>query len=122
MGGFRLPEIEELKGLLPILSTDPPVDPEGFTATPIDVFWSATEAGRGTAMVLRFSTASAATSVVTAQNRVRCVLREASVEGARTRAGQRSSFEGERTCPICNTRPRGHRFTLPVQFPDIGEA
>jgi tRNA A-37 threonylcarbamoyl transferase component Bud32 len=72
-GGFRLPEIEELRGLVPIFSTDPPIDPEGFTATPIDVFWSATEAGRGAAMVMRFSTASSSTSVVTAQNRVRCV-------------------------------------------------
>ena len=72
-GGFRLPEIEELQGLMPIFAVTPPVDAEGFTATPIDVFWSATEAGAGAAMVMHFSKAHAASSVVTAQNRVRCV-------------------------------------------------
>ena len=72
-GGYHLPEIEELRSLIAILNAVPPLDPENFTAEPIDVFWSASPAGPGAAMVVHFSKAHSASSVVSARNRVRCV-------------------------------------------------
>jgi eukaryotic-like serine/threonine-protein kinase len=71
-GGFRLPDIDELSGLVPITKASPPADPS-FTTTPADVFWSSSPAGRGAAMVIHFSTGKRGTSVVSGLNRVRCV-------------------------------------------------
>jgi serine/threonine-protein kinase len=71
--GYRLPEVEELTALLAVAAADPPIDAANFSTTPIDVFWSATAAGPGAAMVVRFSEGRRGTSVITAQNRVRCV-------------------------------------------------
>jgi hypothetical protein len=65
--------VDELKALLAVAVADPPLDAANFSATPIDVFWSTTAAGPGAAMVVRFSEGRRGTSVITAQNRVRCV-------------------------------------------------
>jgi hypothetical protein len=70
--GFRLPDIDELAGLVPLTRVSPPADPS-FTATPADVYWSSSPAGRGAAMVVHFSTGKRGTSVVSGLNRVRCV-------------------------------------------------
>jgi eukaryotic-like serine/threonine-protein kinase len=71
--GFRLPEADELAGLLAIKAVSPPVDPAGFPATAVDVFWSGSTAGQGAASVVHFSTGRRATSVISEKNRVRCV-------------------------------------------------
>jgi eukaryotic-like serine/threonine-protein kinase len=70
--GFRLPELEELSGLLPV-TAPPAVDPVGFTATPLDVYWSAKQAGPSSAMVVRFSDGKQWSNVISTPNRVRCV-------------------------------------------------
>jgi hypothetical protein len=72
-GGFRLPEASELVGLLAILDVAPPVDPVAFSTTPVDVFWSASTAGGGAAVVVHFSTGRQGTSSMSGRNRVRCV-------------------------------------------------
>jgi eukaryotic-like serine/threonine-protein kinase len=72
-GGFRLPEVDELTGLLAITAVSPPVDPVSFSTTAVDVFWSASAAGPGAASVVHFSTGGRGTSVISERNRVRCV-------------------------------------------------
>ena len=71
--GFRLPEAEELSGLLAVTATTPPLDPASFPTAAVDVFWSATAAGPGAAAVVHFSTGLRGTSVISGRNRVRCV-------------------------------------------------
>jgi hypothetical protein len=71
--GMRLPGIEELRSLFAVTALDPPLDPENFGTSPVDVFWSDTENGDGTAMVARFSTLTTGPSVISARNRARCV-------------------------------------------------
>jgi hypothetical protein len=72
-GGLRLPQIEELAGLVAFTSALPPRDAVNFPTTPADVFWSASAAGPGAASVVHFSTGRRATSVISGYNRVRCV-------------------------------------------------
>jgi hypothetical protein len=72
-GGFRLPDITELEGLLAVYELSPPLDAASFTATPVDVFWSSTQPSTGVAAVMHFSTGRRATSVTSGRNRVRCV-------------------------------------------------
>lgn len=72
-GGYRLPTAEELKSLVQVTTTSPPLDPESFPTSAIDVFWSGTNAGPGAAWAVHFSTGRTAESVVSARNRVRCV-------------------------------------------------
>ena len=72
-GGLRLPEIDELAGLVAVTREKPPKDPANFSTTPVDVFWSASAAGRGAAAVVHFSTGRRGTSVISGLNRVRCV-------------------------------------------------
>ncbi len=71
--GYRLPEVEELVGLLAVKAVKPALDPAGFPATAVDVFWSGSQAGPGAASVVHFSTGRRATSVISEKNRVRCV-------------------------------------------------
>ena len=73
--GFRLPEVDELQGLLAVTTREPPLDPGAFSTAAVDVFWSGARApeGSGAAWVVRFSDGRRATSVVSAKNRVRCV-------------------------------------------------
>jgi eukaryotic-like serine/threonine-protein kinase len=72
-GGFRLPEVDELIGLLAVRATTPPLDPASFPTAAVDVFWSASAAGPGAAAVVHFSTGLRGTSVISERNRVRCV-------------------------------------------------
>ena len=71
--GFRLPDVQELVGLLAVTEVTPPLDPTGFPTSAVDVFWSATQPGPGVASVVHFSTGRQATSVVSGRNRARCV-------------------------------------------------
>jgi serine/threonine-protein kinase len=72
-GGYRLPEIEELAGLVAVAAAEPPIDAANFGTTPIDVFWSVTPAGPSAAMVVYFSGGRRGTSTISSRNRVRCV-------------------------------------------------
>jgi serine/threonine-protein kinase len=73
-GSLRLPEADELDGLLAVTRVSPPIDAAGFPTEPSDVFWSATPAGPGAAVVVHFSKGgSRGTSVISGRNRVRCV-------------------------------------------------
>ncbi|APR78428.1 Serine/threonine-protein kinase pkn3 [Minicystis rosea] len=72
-GGYRLPTADELKSLVQVTTMDPPLDPESFPTSAIDVFWSGTNAGPGAAWAVHFSTGRTAETVVSARNRVRCV-------------------------------------------------
>jgi serine/threonine-protein kinase len=71
--GFRLPETDELQGLLAVTTLEPPLDPVSFPTTPVDVFWSSAPASDGSAWVVHFSDGRRTTSVISARNRVRCV-------------------------------------------------
>jgi hypothetical protein len=71
--GYRLPALEELRALFAVTALEPPLDPENFGTSPVDVFWSDSDNGDGTAMVARFSTLTTGPSVISARNRVRCV-------------------------------------------------
>ena len=75
--GFRLPEVDELQGLLVVTTLDPPLDAAAFPTTAVDVFWSSALAtgasSTGAAWVVHFSDGRRTTSVVSAKNRVRCV-------------------------------------------------
>ena len=72
-GDFRLPEVEELMGLLAVTTATPPLDPASFSTTAVDVFWSGSPAGPGAASVVHFSSGRRGTSVISERNRVRCV-------------------------------------------------
>ncbi|MFT3770829.1 MAG: protein kinase [Minicystis sp.] len=72
-GGYRLPTTDELQSLLDVTTIEPPLDPESFPTTAIDVFWSGSAAGPGAAWAVHFSNGRTAESAVSARNRVRCV-------------------------------------------------
>jgi hypothetical protein len=70
--GFRLPDVDELEGLYPVTAA-PAVDPASFPTTLLDVYWSATVTGDGTANVVRFSSGKRGTQLTSNRHRVRCV-------------------------------------------------
>jgi hypothetical protein len=72
-GGYRLPTSDELTGLLAVTTLEPPLDPQSFPTSAIDVFWSSTPGSPGAAFAVHFSTGRTAEAAISARNRVRCV-------------------------------------------------
>jgi hypothetical protein len=74
-GGLRLPEVSELMGLLDVLAVDPPLDPDGFQTTPVDVFWTSSKSpsADGAYLAVSFHDGTAHSTSVGDRNRVRCV-------------------------------------------------
>ena len=71
-GGFRLPDVDELVGLLAV-TTAPGVDPSDFPTDAVDVYWSSISAGTSSAMVVHFAGGTSKSDLVINRNRVRCV-------------------------------------------------
>ena len=74
-GGLRLPEAKELTGLLDFVSLDPPLDPDGFQTSPVDVYWTSSKApsADGAFLTVSFYDGGLRSSSAGDRNRVRCV-------------------------------------------------
>lgn len=74
-GGWRLPEVTELRSIVDLHEQKPAIDPAAFPGTPADWFWSNTayKGGSGSAWIVVFGSGYSSYGNVNYDFSVRCV-------------------------------------------------